>query len=88
MRALAASGLLLGLVLASGLGLVWSREQARQLDLAIRDQRDRIQRLETEWGRLQLERASLAARSRVERLARERFDMHTPDAGEIWDFRP
>jgi len=88
MRLLAANAAVGLLVLATGLGLVWSREQARQLDLSIRDQRDRIQRLETEWSRLQLERASLAARSRVERLARERFDMHTPDAGEIWDFRP
>ncbi|MFB6261594.1 MAG: cell division protein FtsL, partial [Thiohalorhabdaceae bacterium] len=70
------------------LGLVWSREQSRQLDVAVHEQRDRIQRLETEWGRLQLERATLAARSRVERLARERFDMHSPDSGAIWDFRP
>ncbi|HKJ72188.1 MAG TPA: cell division protein FtsL [Gammaproteobacteria bacterium] len=88
MRALAAAALLLALALASGLSLVWAREQARQADLGIRDQRDRLQRLDTEWGRLQLERAALAARPRVERLARERFDMHTPDSGEIWDFRP
>jgi len=79
---------LAGLILASALGLVWSREQSRQLDVAVHEQRDRIQRLETEWGRLQLERATLAARSRVERLAREGFDMHSPDSGEIWDFRP
>lgn len=84
----AAVALLATLILASALGLVWAREQARQLDVAIQDQRDRIQRLETEWGRLQLERATLAARSRVGRLARERFDMHSPDTGEIWDFRP
>ena len=83
-----AAALLLLLALASGLGLVWARERVRQLDLSVRDQRDRIQRLETEWSRLQLERGTLAARSRVERLARERFDMHTPAPGEIWDFRP
>lgn len=88
MKAPIAMALLILLTLASGLALVWAREQARQLDLAVRDQRDRIQKLETEWGRLQLERAALAARSRVERLARERFDMHTPGSGEIWDFRP
>jgi cell division protein FtsL len=88
MKALIAATLLLLLILASGVTLVWAREQSRQLDLGVRDQRDRIQRLETEWSRLQLERAALAARPRVERLARERFDMHTPKAGEIWDFRP
>ena len=88
MKAAIAMALLILLTLASGLALVWAREQARQLDLAVREQRDRIQQLETEWGRLQLERAALAARSRVGRLARERFDMHTPKSGEIWDFRP
>jgi cell division protein FtsL len=88
MRAAWIGPVLAGLILASALSLVWAREQARQLDVAIHDQRDRIQRLETEWGRLQLERATLAARSRVERLARERFDMHAPEKGEIWDFRP
>ena len=88
MKAAIAMALLVLLTLASGLALVWAREQARQLDLAVREQRDRIQQLETEWSRLQLERAALAARSRVERLARERFDMHTPASGEIWDFRP
>lgn len=86
MRALVAGGLLALGLLATALGLVWAREQSRQLDLAIQAERDRVRQLETEWGRLQLERASLAARSRVERLARERFDMHTPDAGEIWEF--
>jgi cell division protein FtsL len=76
------------LVLASALATVWAREANRHLDLGIREQRDRIRQLETEWGRLQLEQAALASRSRVERLARERFDMHVPRPDEIWDFRP
>jgi cell division protein FtsL len=83
----AATGLL-GLVLLSALAVVWVREEARQADLEIRERRDYIRELETEWGRLQLERAALAARSRVERLARERFRMQRPESGEIWDFRP
>lgn len=78
---------LAALVLASGLTLVWARERSRQLDLAIQAQQDRIHRLETEWSRLQLERAALAARSRVERIAREEFGMHSPDSDAIWDFR-
>jgi len=79
---------LLVLVVASALAVVWAREEARQLDLAIQDHRDRIRDLQTEWGRLQLERAALGARSRVEALARKRYDMHIPDPGDIWDFRP
>lgn len=79
---------LLGLVLMSALAVVWAREEVRQADLDMRERRDHIRQLETEWGRLQLERAALAARSRVERLARERFRMRLPDSGQIWDFRP
>jgi len=79
---------LLGLVLMSALAVVWVREEVRQADLDMRERRDHIRQLETEWGRLQLERAALAARSRVERLARERFRMQLPDSGQIWDFRP
>ena len=75
------------LALASGLTLVWTREQSRQLDLAVQAQQDRIYRLETKWSRLQLERAALSARPRVERMAREQFGMHAPDRQETWDFR-
>lgn len=85
MRQGIAVAILTALVLASGLSLVWAREQSRQLDLAVQGQQDRIQRLETRWGRLQLERAALSARSRVERIARQRFGMHRPDPNEFWD---
>lgn len=76
------------LVLASGLVTVWARESNRQLDLQIREQRDAVRQLEIEWSRLQLEQATLASRSRVERVARERFGMHIPGTDEIWEFRP
>ncbi|WP_054966494.1 cell division protein FtsL [Thiohalorhabdus denitrificans] len=88
MRRAGAVAVLVALVLANAMAVVWVREEARQLDLTIQEHRDRVRALETEWGRLQLERAALGARSRVEELARERHDMHTPDPGEIWDFRP
>ena len=83
-----AGAALILLVLASGLASVWARETNRQLDLQVREQRDAVRHLEIEWGRLQLEQAALASRSRVERLARERFGMHIPGTDEIWEFRP
>jgi len=83
-----AAGGLLGLVLVSALAVVWVREEVRQAEVAIREGRDQVRELETEWGRLQLERAALAARTRVERLARERFGMQLPEPDKIWDFRP
>lgn len=88
MRDWGAAGGLLGLVLVSALAVVWVREEVRQAEVAIREGRDQVRELETEWGRLQLERAALAARTRVERLARERFGMQLPEPDKIWDFRP
>ena len=74
------------LVVLSGLAVVGARQEARNLDLAIRDHQREIRRLETEWGRLQLELASITARSRVERLARERLNMEEPSSDEVWEF--
>ena len=88
MRDWGAAGGLLGLVLVSALAVVWVREEVRQAEVAIREGRDQVRELETEWGRLQLERAALAARTRVERLARERFGMQLPEPDKVWDFRP
>jgi cell division protein FtsL len=78
---------LVGLVVVSGVALVSARQQARELDLAIREQQRQIRELETEWGRLQLELASITARSRVERLARERLGMEEPSSDQVWEFR-
>lgn len=78
---------LMVLVVFSGLGVVGARQQARELDLALRDQQREIRRLQTEWGRLQLELASVTARGRVERLARERLNMEEPASDEVWEFR-
>jgi len=74
------------LVVMSGLAVVGTRQEVRDLDLAIRDQQREIRRLETEWGRLQLELASITARRRVERLASERLDMEEPSSDEVWEF--
>ncbi len=69
---------LLALVSASALGLVYLRQESRTLFVqqqqlnAIRDN------AEVEWGRLQLEQATLADIARIERIAREQLQMHEP----------
>lgn len=86
MRALLLFAVLAMLVVLSGLGVVGARQEARDLDLAIRDQQREIRRLQTEWGRLQLELAAVTARGRVERLANERLNMEEPSSDEVWEF--
>lgn len=76
--------LILGFALvATALSLVYVRHESRVLFrdyaqlLNVRDQ------LKVEWGRLQLEQATLAENSRIEQIARQRLDMKRPDPAQI-----
>ncbi len=80
--------LLLVVVGLSGLAVGIVRNEVRRVDLAIQTYQDRVRSLESEWSRLQLERAALASQSRVERLARKHFGMYSPPSDVIWNFRP
>ena len=40
-------------------------------------------RLEIEWGQLQLEQSTWAAHARIEKVARERLHMKPPVAGQV-----
>ncbi len=70
-------------VSASALGLVYLRQENRTLFVrqqelnAIRDAAD------VEWGRLQLEQATLADIARVERIAREALKMKQPQKAQV-----
>lgn len=70
-------------VSASALALVYMRQENRTLFVhqqelnAIRDA------AEVEWGRLQLEQATLADIARVERIARETLKMKQPQKAQV-----
>lgn len=71
--------LLLGaLVLCTALGLVWTRHESRVLFVEMQSLTGTRDQLNTEWGRLQLEQATWAEESRIERLAREKLNMRSP----------
>lgn len=69
-------------VVASAIGVVHARQQAR-LDFAelsrLEAERDE---LGVEYGRLQLEQATLADNKTVDRVARERLGLVTPAASD------
>ena len=63
------------LLMASALFLVTARFQSRQLYMQLDRQEDLARQLDTEWRRLQLERAELARHARIDNVARNELGM-------------
>ncbi len=75
--------LLAVLVGASAMGVIYSKHESRQLFYTLEELNRSRDALNAEWGMLQLEQGAWATHGRVERVARERLDMKTPDAGDV-----
>jgi len=66
-------------VVISAVWVIKTKHQARQLFIeleALNRERDRLQ---VDWGRLQLEESTWGTHSRVETLARERLSLDPPE---------
>jgi cell division protein FtsL len=70
-------------VLGSAAGAVYSKHRARELFVELERLNRERDRLEIEWGQLQLEQSTVAAHVRVEKLARDRLGMKVPAPGQI-----
>lgn len=75
--------ILAALVLVSALTLVWSRHESRVLFVELQGLQAERDRLNVEWGRLQLEQSAWATKGRIERIAREDLSMQRPTDVEI-----
>ncbi|HZX72636.1 MAG TPA: cell division protein FtsL [Rhodanobacter sp.] len=78
-----ASVLLLFVVVASALGVVWTRHESRVLFVqltALQNQRDD---LNIEYGRLELEQATYAEPRRIDDEARQKLGMIEPRPQDI-----
>lgn len=73
--------ILAALLMISALSLVTARFQSRQLFVAVDRLEDKARELDTDWRRLQLERAELARNVRIDGVARQELRMIpvTPD---------
>ena len=80
---------LLGLaVLGSSLGVVYSKQEARnRFDDLQRLTRERDE-LDIEWGQLQLEQSTWATNGRVESVARDDLHMVIPQATDLRIVQP
>lgn len=77
------TGILLLAVVASGVAVVWARQQDRLafVDLTkLQGQRDA---LNVDFGRLELEQATWASPSRIETVARGQLGMISPPPGSV-----
>jgi cell division protein FtsL len=63
------------LLMLSAISLVTSRDQSRQLFIELGRDQAQARDLETNWRRLQLDRAELARNARVDAIARDGLKM-------------
>ena len=76
------------LVLASSLGVVYAKHETRKLFVELDSLKKERDEMNVEWGRLQLEQSTLATHGRIERAAKKRLGMKTPEYERILIVRP
>lgn len=65
------------------LGIVTSQHKARKLFQALEAEQRRTEDLEVEFDQLQLELSTWATSPRIEKIAREKLKMQTPDVTKV-----
>jgi cell division protein FtsL len=70
-------------VIASGIWVVQAKHRARQLFVELEELNREQDRLQIDWGRLQLEQSTQATHPRIETIARERLNLTLPPDGEL-----
>ena len=77
---------LLLIAVVCALGVVTSQHRARKLFQDLEGEQERVRKLDIEYGQLQLELSTWATHPRIEKIARDRLHMVTPDAvGKVVD---
>ena len=76
------------IVLASSLGVVYAKHQSRKLFVELDTLKKERDEMNVEWGQLQLEQSTLATHGRVERIAKKRLGMVTPEYKTVLIVRP
>jgi cell division protein FtsL len=76
---LAAVLMLAAAVVGSGVWIVHVEHRSRQLFMAAEEQSRELDRLQIEWGRLQIEQSTWATHPRIEALARQQLNLTVPD---------
>jgi cell division protein FtsL len=75
-------------VLASALGVVYGKQEARNRFNELQKLNGQRDDLDIEWGQLQLEQSTWATHGRVERVAHDELGMITPQASDLRIVQP
>ena len=75
--------ILLMAVIASSIGVVYAKHQSRKLFIELQSLAAERDRMDVEWGQLQLEQGTLTTHGQIERAARDRLGMVNPAAGSV-----
>jgi cell division protein FtsL len=73
---------------ATAIGVVYARHQHRVLFMQLNKLDRERDELNIEFGRLQLEQATVAESTRVEQIARDRLGMKSPESADVVVIRP
>jgi cell division protein FtsL len=75
--------MLLAAVLASAVGVVWTRHESRVLFVSLTQLQNQRDDINIEYGRLELEQATHAEPRRVDDEARQKLGMFNPNPQDI-----
>jgi cell division protein FtsL len=70
-------------VVASGIWIVDVEHRSRQLFIEAEALSRELDRLQTDWGRLQIEQGTYATHSRIEALVRQRLELTVPSDDQL-----
>ncbi|MFT3763125.1 MAG: cell division protein FtsL [Pseudoxanthomonas sp.] len=73
---------------ATAIGIVYARHRHRLLFVELSRLEKARDELNIEFGRLQLEQATVAEATRIDQIARARLGMKSPEAGDVVVIRP
>jgi len=79
----ALNALLLMAVVMCALSVVTSQHKARRLYIELQKEKEQAQKMEVEWGQLQLEQSTWATPARVEKVAAQKLRMQLPKNGQV-----
>ena len=75
-------------VLATAIGLVYSKHKTRKLFVELQLLNKEVISLNTEWGQLQLEQSAWSDHGRIEQIARKKLGMVIPEAEQVAFIKP
>lgn len=71
------------LVLVSAVAVIETKHESRKRFVELQALEKERNRMNVEWGRLQIEQGTWATHSRVEQIAHKRLQMTMPETGSI-----